>query len=198
MIMGNYRHKNIVPLLGFYIEEKERLLAYTYMSNGRLSKWLHPLKNEVMRLKWPERANIAFGIAGGLSRVHHSCDLSIVHFNKCSECILLDENFEPKISNFGEAKFMNPNIEDDLGIMFKVHDGKKDVYDLESVLFELITGKTYNELTPSSTTTNFYDNPSNFYNSIDKSLIREGFENEACALLKLKIASIDDSNSTGG
>jgi hypothetical protein len=111
---------------------------------------------------------------------------------------LLDENFEPKISNFGEAKFMNPNIEDDLGIMFKVHDGKKDVYDLQSVLFELITGKTYNELTPSSTTTNFCDNPSNFYNSIDKSLIREGFENEACALLKLKIASIDDSNSTGG
>jgi interleukin-1 receptor-associated kinase 1 len=51
MIMGKYRHKNIVPLLGFYIEEKERLLAYTYMSNGRLSKWLHPLKNEVMRLK---------------------------------------------------------------------------------------------------------------------------------------------------
>lgn len=185
-IMGRYRHKNIVPMLGFCIEGKERLLAYEYMSNGRLSKWLHPLKSEVIRLKWPERVNIALGIARGLSWLHHSCDLGIAHFNICSECILLDENFEPKISNFGEAKFMNPNIEDDLGMMFKVNDGKKDVYDFGSVLFELITGKTYNELNRLFTTiTNLYENPSNFYNAIDKSLTAEGFENEVCTLLKI-------------
>nr|WIL59866.1 nodulation protein [Melilotus officinalis] len=224
-IMGRYKHKNIAPMLGYCIEGKERLLAYAYMSNGRLSKWLHPLKSEVMRLKWPERANIALGIARGLSWLHHNCDLSIVHFNICSQCILLDENFEPKISNFGEAKFMNPNIEDDLGRMFKVNDGKKDVHDFGSVLFELITGKTYDELTRSSTTTNLYDNPSNFYNAIDKSLAGEGFENGVCTLLKIacecvkpinqrptmlevynnlsnvrkaKYVSSDDSNSTGG
>ncbi|WJX52373.1 hypothetical protein P8452_38491 [Trifolium repens] len=45
MIIGRYIHNNIVPLLGFCIEGKERLLAYPYMSNGRLSKWLHPLEN---------------------------------------------------------------------------------------------------------------------------------------------------------
>jgi len=185
-IMGRYRHKNIVPMLGFCIEGMERLLAYEYMSNGRLSKWLHPLKSEVIRLKLPERVNIAHGIARGLSWLHHSCDLGIVHFNICSECILLDENFEPKISNFGEAKFMNPNIEDGLGIMFKVNDGKKDVYDFGSVLFELITGRTYNELNRLFTTiTNLYENPSNFYNVIDKSLTAEGFENEVCSLLKI-------------
>ncbi|GAU29486.1 hypothetical protein TSUD_65220 [Trifolium subterraneum] len=194
MILGRYKHKNIVPLLGFCIEENERLLAYTYMSNGRLSKWLHPLKSEVKRLKWPERANIALGIARGLSWLHHTCDLGIVHFNICSECILLDDNFEPKISNFGEAKFMNPNIEDDLGITFKVHDGKKDVYDFGSVLFELITGKTYNELTRSSTTTDFYDNPSNFYNAIDKSLTGEGFEKEVCAVLKIACECVKPTN----
>jgi serine/threonine protein kinase len=224
-IMSRYRHKNIVPMLGFCIEGKERLLAYEYMSNGRLSKWLHPLKSEVIRLKWPERENIALGIARGLSWLHHSCDLSIVHFNICSQCILLDENFEPKISNFGQAKFMNPNNEDDLGRMFKVNDGKKDVHDFGSVLFELITGKTYNELTRSSTTTNLYDNPSNFYNAIDKSLPGQGFENGVCALLKVacecvkpinqrptmlevynnlsnisksQYVSSDDSNPTGG
>jgi interleukin-1 receptor-associated kinase 1 len=128
-ILCKYRHKNIVPLLGFCIEGNDRLLAYPYMSNGRLSKWLHPLKSEVVRLKWPQRANIALGIARGLSWLHHICDLHTVHFNICSQSILLDENFEPKISNFGDAKFMNPNIEDDLGKMFKVNDGKtkKDV-----------------------------------------------------------------------
>jgi hypothetical protein len=50
------------------------------------------------------------------------------------------------------------------------------------VLFELITGETYNELIRSCTTTNICGNPSNFYNAIDKSLTGEGFENEVCAL----------------
>jgi serine/threonine protein kinase len=151
-------------LLGFCIEGNDRLLAYPYMSNGRLSKWLHPLKSEVVRLEWPQRANIALGIARGLSWLHHICDLHTVHFNICSQSILLDENFEPKISNFGDAKFMNPNIDDDLGKMFQVNDGKtkRDVYNFGSVLFELITGETYNELTRSCTITNICGNPSNF------------------------------------
>ncbi|CAJ2678296.1 unnamed protein product [Trifolium pratense] len=185
MIMGRYIHNNIVPLLGFFIEGKERLLAYPYMSNGRLSKWLHPLESEVIRLKWHDRINIALGIARGLSWLHHTCDLGIVHFNICSECVLLDENFEPKISNFGEAKFMNPNIEDHLGTMFKVNDGKKDVYDFGSVLFELMTGKTYNELSRSYDTSDLCANPLSFYNVIDKSVTGEGLENEVCTLLKI-------------
>ncbi|RHN62597.1 putative protein kinase RLK-Pelle-LRR-XI-1 family [Medicago truncatula] len=184
-ILCKYRQKNIVPLLGFCIKGKEQVLAYAYMSNGRLSKWLHPSESEVIRLKWHQRVNIALGIARGLSWLHHSCDLGIVHFNICSECILLDENFEPKISNFGEAKFMNPNIEDHLGMMFKVDDGKKDVYDFGSVLFELMTGKTYNELSRSSDTTNLCGNPLSFYNVIDKSLTGEGLENEVCTLIKI-------------
>jgi interleukin-1 receptor-associated kinase 1 len=182
MIIGRYKHKNIVPLLGFCIEGKERLLAYPYMSNGRLSKWLHPFESEVIRLKWHQRVNIALGIARGLSWLHHTCDSGIVHFNLCSECILLDENFEPKISNFGEAKFMNPNIEDNLGATFKVNDGKKDVYAFGSVLFELITGKSYTELSHSYDLCN---NPLRFYNVIDKSVIEEGLENEVCTLIKI-------------
>jgi hypothetical protein len=79
-ILCKYRHKNIVPLLGFCIEGNERLLAYAYMSNGRLSKWLHPLESEVIRLKWHDRVNITLGIARGLSWLHHTCDLGIVHY----------------------------------------------------------------------------------------------------------------------
>jgi interleukin-1 receptor-associated kinase 1 len=84
MIIGRYIHNNIVPLLGFCIEGKERLLAYPYMSNGRLSKWLHPLESEVIRLKWHQRVDIALGIARGLSWLHHTCDLGIGNFNICS------------------------------------------------------------------------------------------------------------------
>lgn len=185
MILGKHKHQNIVPLLGFCIEIEEKILAYPYMSNGRLSKWLHPLESEVVKLKWPQRVNIALGIARGLSWLHHNCNLHIVHFNICSECILLDENFEPKISNFGEAKFMDLNIENDLGIVFSVKDGKKDVYDFGSVLFELITGKTYDELNCSSSTSNLCGNPSNFYSAIDECLIEVGHANDVCTLLKI-------------
>lgn len=185
MILGKHKHQNIVPLLGFCIEIEEKILAYPYMSNGRLSKWLHPLESEVVKLKWPQRVNIALGIARGLSWLHHNCNLHIVHLNICSECILLDENFEPKISNFGEAKFMDLNIENDLGIVFSVKDGKKDVYDFGSVLFELITGKTYDELNCSSSTSNLCGNPSNFYSAIDKCLIEVGHANDVCTFLKI-------------
>ncbi|CAK8577892.1 unnamed protein product [Lathyrus sativus] len=170
---------------GFMPNGKERILTYEYMSNGRLSKWLRPLESEVIRLKWHDRVKIALGIARGLSWLHHTCDLCIVHFNICSECILLDENFEPKISNFGEAKFMNPSIEDHLGVIFKVNDGKKDVYDFGSVLFELIMGKPYDELSHSYDTTNMCGNPLSFYNVIDKSLTGEGLDKEVCTLLKI-------------
>ncbi|TKY59392.1 inactive leucine-rich repeat receptor protein kinase [Spatholobus suberectus] len=183
-ILGKYRHRNVVPLLGFCVERNERILVYQYMSNGRLSKWLHPLENEV-GLKWPQRIKIALGVARGLSWLHHTCNLHVVHLNISSECVLLDKNFEPKISNFGQAKFMNPNIEDSASTIFYVGDGKKDVYDFGSLLFELITGKTLKDLSRSSYTTNLSGNPSNYYNAIDDSLIGEGFENEVYTLIKV-------------
>ncbi|KAK2383318.1 hypothetical protein P8452_38488 [Trifolium repens] len=80
---------------------------------------------------------------------------------------------------------MNPNIEDHLGVIFKVNDGKKDVYDFGSVLFELITGKMYNELSRSYDTYNICTNPLSFYNVIEKSVTGEGLENEVCTLLKI-------------
>ncbi|RDX68425.1 putative inactive leucine-rich repeat receptor-like protein kinase, partial [Mucuna pruriens] len=183
-ILGKYRHTNIVPLLGFCVEGNERILAYPHMSNGRLSKWLHPLESEVT-LKWPQRIKIALGIARALSWLHYICNLRIVHLNLSSKCVLLDQNFEPKLSNFGQAKFMNPNIDDGESMMFYVCDGKKDVYDFGSLLFELITGKTVKELSCWSNSTNLSGNPSNFYNAIDESLIGAGFGNEVYTLIKV-------------
>ena len=76
-------------------------------------------------------------------------------------------------------------LSDHLGTMFKVNDGKKDIYDFGSVLFELMTGKTYNELSRSSDTTNLCGNPLSFYNVINKSLTGEGLEKEVCTLIKI-------------
>lgn len=184
-ILGKYRHRNIVPLLGFCVEGKERILVYQFMSNGRLSKWLRPLEGEVT-LKWPQRIKVAIGVARGLSWIHHICNLHVVHLNISSECILLDKNFEPRLSNFGKAKFVNPNIEEGANTMFYVSDGKKDVYDFGSLLFELITGKTLKELSCSfSTATILSGNPSNLVNAIDESLMGEGLENDVYTLIKV-------------
>ena len=64
-------------------------------------------------LEWPSRTKIAIGIARGLSWLHHKYDFRVVHLNLGSNSILLDKNFEPKISNFGGAKISSSS-----GIVF--------------------------------------------------------------------------------
>ncbi|XVE80817.1 hypothetical protein DITRI_Ditri15bG0011000 [Diplodiscus trichospermus] len=147
--LGSFRHVNCVPLLGFCIEPTERLLVYKYMSNGNLYNWLHPVQNDATILEWPLRIKIAVGIARGLAWLHHICSVRVAHLQLSSKCILLDQNFEPKLSNFGKAMLMNPN---DIGLNmprgFSINTEfwewdfvKKDVFDFGIVLLELITGE---------------------------------------------------------
>jgi hypothetical protein len=90
-------------LLGFCIESKERLLVYNYLSNGNLFDWLHSVEAQKKILEWPLRVKIAVGVARGLAWLHHGYNARVVHLNINSRSILLDRNFEPKLSNFGEA-----------------------------------------------------------------------------------------------
>ena len=120
--LGILRHDNLVPLLGYCSEQNEKLLVYKYILHGNLYDWLHvgegELKNKI--LEWPFRTKIAIGIARGLAWLHHKYDFRVVHLNLGSNSILLDTNFEPKISNFWRAKissseelmFMNSNVID--------------------------------------------------------------------------------------
>lgn len=93
----------MLPLLGFCIESKERLLVYKYISNGNLFDWLHSVEAQKKILEWPLRVKIAVGVARGLAWLHHGYNARVVHLNINSRSILLDRNFEPKLSNFGEA-----------------------------------------------------------------------------------------------
>ncbi|KAK7412221.1 hypothetical protein VNO78_03671 [Psophocarpus tetragonolobus] len=200
-IPGRHRHRNIAPLLGFCVEKRERILVYKYMSNGRLSDWLHSDEgHQKIKLEWPERVHIALGIARGLSCLHKIC--KIVHLNLDSECILLDKNFEPKISNFGKAKFINQTVEDHVRMKLFLIDGhgvkgsvEKDVYDFGIILFELITGKRLSPMTDSSDSVNgqlmnyisnnFFIDPADFYDAIDDSIIGNGFDDKILCLLKV-------------
>ncbi|XP_057992515.1 LEAF RUST 10 DISEASE-RESISTANCE LOCUS RECEPTOR-LIKE PROTEIN KINASE-like 2.1 isoform X1 [Hevea brasiliensis] len=99
-------HVNVVTILGFCLEGKKRALIYEFMSNGSLEKFIcHGSTFKIdQHLGWETMHQIAIGIARGLEYLHRGCNTRIVHFDIKPHNILLDENFCPKISDFGLAK----------------------------------------------------------------------------------------------
>ncbi|XP_020109171.1 G-type lectin S-receptor-like serine/threonine-protein kinase LECRK3 [Ananas comosus] len=95
-------HKNLVKLLGFCNEGNHRMLVYEHMSNGSLTSFLFGCT----RPEWNKRAQIVLGIARGLLYLHEDCTAQIIHCDIKSQNILLDDNFIPKISDFGLAKLL--------------------------------------------------------------------------------------------
>ncbi|XP_043707490.1 probably inactive leucine-rich repeat receptor-like protein kinase At5g48380 [Telopea speciosissima] len=207
--LGNVKHRNLVPLLGFCVAKKERLLVYKHMSNGTLYDCLHAVGPEGKAMEWPLRLRIGIGAAKGLAWLHHSCNPRIIHRNISSKCILLDEDFEPKISDFGLARLMNPidthlstfvNGEfGDLGYVAPeyprtlVATPKGDVYSFGTVLLELVTGEkpTHVANAPESFKGNLVEwvshlsSNSSLQNAIDKSLVGKGFDGELFQFLKV-------------
>ena len=98
-------HVNVVQLLGFSLERKKKALIYEFMPNGSLDKFIgnKGLEN-TSSLSWDNLLQIAKGIAKGLDYLHKGCNTRILHFDIKPHNILLDENFCPKISDFGLAK----------------------------------------------------------------------------------------------
>ncbi|KAM4082690.1 hypothetical protein ACJW30_08G001500 [Castanea mollissima] len=207
--LGNVKHGNLVPLMGFCMAKKERLLVYKYMENGTLYDQLHDTEPEARSMDWPLRLKIAIGAAKGLAWLHHNCNPRIIHRNISSKCILLDKDFEPKLSDFGLARLMNPidthlstfvNGEfGDLGYVAPeyprtlVATPKGDVYSFGVVLLELITGETPTHVAsaPESFKGSLVEwitdlsTTSLVQNAIDKSLLGQGFDNELTQFLKV-------------
>ncbi|KAF7819655.1 inactive LRR receptor-like serine/threonine-protein kinase BIR2 [Senna tora] len=150
--LGQLRHPNLAPLLGFCVVEEEKLLVYKYMSNGTLYSLLHKSGSE---LDWPMRFRIGLGSARGLAWLHHGCHPPIIHQNICSNVILVDEDFDARLMDFGLARLMNSDsdgtsiVNGDLGELGYVAPEysstlipslKGDVYGFGVVLLELVTG----------------------------------------------------------
>eukprot|EP00262_Sarcandra_glabra_P017846 TRINITY_DN6239_c0_g2_i1.p1 TRINITY_DN6239_c0_g2~~TRINITY_DN6239_c0_g2_i1.p1 ORF type:complete len:522 (-),score=79.01 TRINITY_DN6239_c0_g2_i1:191-1756(-) len=154
--IGKIKHRNLVPLLGYCKIGEERLLVYEYMKWGSLEMVLHDrTKGGGMKLDWASRKKIAIGSARGLAFLHHSCIPHIIHRDMKSSNVLLDENLEARVSDFGMARLMNA-LDTHLSVStlagtpgyvppeyyqsFRCTT-KGDVYSYGVILLELLSGK---------------------------------------------------------
>ncbi|XP_072958576.1 probable serine/threonine-protein kinase PIX13 isoform X2 [Typha angustifolia] len=101
--LGRLSHPNLVKLLGYCWEEKELLLVYEYMARGSLENHLFRRGANFQPLSWSLRLRIAIGAARGLAFLHAS-EKQVIYRDFKAANILLDSNYDPKLSDFGLAK----------------------------------------------------------------------------------------------
>lgn len=151
-------HVNIVNLLGFCFEGHKRALVYEFMPNGSLEKFIYDGSSLTDRqLGWEKLFQIAVGIARGLEYLHRGCNTRILHFDIKPHNILLDEDFCPKIADFGLAKLC-PGKESKLSMVtargtfgyiapevfcrnFGAVSYKSDVYSYGMMVSEMVGGR---------------------------------------------------------
>ncbi|KAF8706330.1 hypothetical protein HU200_030591 [Digitaria exilis] len=152
-VLGRIRHPNLLALRAYYLGPKgEKLLVFDYMPKGSLSAFLHARAPNTP-VDWATRMTIAKGTARGLAYLHD--DMSIVHGNLTASNVLLDEQCNPKISDFGLSRLMttaaNSNVLAAAGALgyrapelskLKKANAKTDVYSLGIIILELLTGKS--------------------------------------------------------
>lgn len=150
-LLSKIRHQNIIKILGYCIHGESRFLVYEYMESGSLESQLHgPTRGS--SLTWYIRLRIAIDVARALEYLHEHSNPPVVHRDLKSSNVLLDSDFNAKLSDFGLAvasgvQHKNMKMSGTLGYVApeyishgKLTD-KSDVYAFGVVLLELLTGR---------------------------------------------------------
>lgn len=155
-IVTTLHHKNIVSLIGFCVENNSLILVSDYLSRGSLEEVLHGEKEIKHVLSWATRYKVALGVAEALDYLHHGSGTEpVIHRDVKSSNILLSEDFEPQLSDFGLANWAsasssNITSNDVAGtfgylapeyFMYGKVNKKIDVYAFGVVLLELLSGR---------------------------------------------------------
>ncbi|MBA0846653.1 hypothetical protein Goshw_005167 [Gossypium schwendimanii] len=147
-------HKNLLRLIGFCTTSSERILVYPFMQNLSVAYQLRDLKPGSKGLDWPMRKRIAFGAAHGLEYLHEHCNPKIIHRDLKAANILLDDNFEAVLGDFGLAKLVDTKlthvttqVRGTMGHIAPEYlstgksSEKTDVFGYGIMLLELVTGQ---------------------------------------------------------
>ncbi|GAB4839886.1 hypothetical protein Ancab_020595 [Ancistrocladus abbreviatus] len=215
--LGQLRHPNLVPLLGFCVVEDEKLLVYKHMPNGNLYTRLHGGMNVGGKngvLGWGLRVRIGVGAARGLAWLHHGCQPPRMHQNISSNVILLDDDFEARITDvglvrlmtlgnscgssisngdFGEFGYVAPEYSSTM-----VASLKGDVYGFGVVLLELITGQKPLEVSNGGEVfkgslvdwVSHLSSTGRIKEAIDRSICGKGHDDEVMQLLRIACSCV--------
>ncbi|KAK7262846.1 hypothetical protein RJT34_30427 [Clitoria ternatea] len=157
-IISRVHHRHLVSLVGYCVSGGQRMLVYEYVPNQTLEHHLHGKGQPPMG--WSTRMRIALGSAKGLAYLHEDCNPRIIHRDIKASNVLLDDNFEAKVSDFGLAKLTTDNnthvstrVMGTFGYLAPEYASsgklteKSDVFSFGVMLLELITGKRPLDLT---------------------------------------------------
>ncbi|KAF3321911.1 serine/threonine-protein kinase [Carex littledalei] len=155
LMLSLLHHGNLVNLVGYCADGDQRLLVYEYMPSGSVEDHLFDITEEQQPLDWFTRMRIAYGAAQGLEYLHEKANPPVIYRDLKSSNILLDENFNPKLSDFGLAKLgpmgekthVSSRVMGTYGYCAPEYARtghltvKSDVYSFGVVLLELISGR---------------------------------------------------------
>ncbi|GAB4849635.1 Probable serine/threonine-protein kinase pbl23 [Ancistrocladus abbreviatus] len=155
LMLSLLHHPNLVNLVGYCCEGEQRILVYEYMHNGSLEDHLLDIPPNKPPLDWITRMKIAEGAARGLEYLHETANPPVIYRDFKASNILLDENFFPKLSDFGLAKLgptgdkthVSTRVMGTYGYCAPEYAStgqlttKSDVYSFGVVFLEIITGR---------------------------------------------------------
>ncbi|XP_050265767.1 rust resistance kinase Lr10-like isoform X5 [Quercus robur] len=202
--MGRIHHVNVVRLVGFCADGFRRALVYEFLPNDSLEKFISSVDSNRF-LGWEKLQDIALGIAKGIEYLHQGCDQRILHFDIKPHNILLDQNFNPKISDFGLAKLC---AKDQSAVSMTTARGtmgyiapevfsrnfgsvsyKSDIYSFGILLLEMVGGRKNVDVTMENTSQIYF--PEWIYNLLEqKEDLRVYVEDNEHAKIAKKLAIV--------
>ncbi|KAJ4965127.1 hypothetical protein NE237_016976 [Protea cynaroides] len=167
-VLTRVRHRNIVKLYGFCSHARCKILIYEYIERGSLA-YVLGIEAEAVEFDWRKCLNVIKGVAHALSYLHHVCTPPLIPRDISSNNVLLDANLEPHVSDFGIARFLNPDssnctilagtrgyIAPELAYTIVVTE-KSDVYNFGILVLETIMRRHPGELISSFSLSNAKD-----------------------------------------